>query len=532
MSMTITEQPDADPRFQDMVATGTAGNDVFTAWASYDIAWVVSSTIPETYEQDWIIYGGAGNDTLTGGDEDDHVDGGSDNDVLYGMDGEDYLTGGNGNDVLYGGAMADTLHGGAGSDYLYGGAGDDDLMGEEGIWAAYEGAYATEFLVDKTGHDYLDGGAGNNRLYGGYGSDTYVVRSNGDQVIERNDNLNYVGQADGAGLFEGKDTVLMAMSSYTLPQYVEDLAVHESWNQSVTMNGNALSNKLSGGSYADVLIGGAGNDVLVGGAGQDVMKGGMDNDTYEVTESGDQVVEQTGEGIDLVQSFLTAYTLPANVENIQIFTPAAADATGNSMANTITGNLFANTLRGMAGNDTIDGFLGDDFIYGGEGDDVLEGNYGADHVYGDAGNDELSGSNGADYLFGGTGNDTIRGGADNDQISGGAGRDMLFGNAGNDLFIFSATSESNFLLFDTIKDFAPGQDKIDLSKIDANTLTTGNQAFNFSASKPFFTSAGDLWVEAGRGSCNVYADVNGDGVQDMHIEVMGINTLSLADFIV
>ena len=43
---------------------------------------------------------------------------------------------------------------------------------------------------------------------------------------------------------------------------------------------------------------------------------------------------------------------------------------------------------------------------------------------------------------------------------------------------------------DQILDFTPGTDKIDLSRIDANSLVAGDQAFNWIGSNAFSGTAG------------------------------------------
>jgi fibronectin-binding autotransporter adhesin len=58
------------------------------------------------------IFGGQGNDRLTGGDRDDMLDGGEGNDALYGGLGRDLLIGGLGADVLDGNGDDDLLIGG------------------------------------------------------------------------------------------------------------------------------------------------------------------------------------------------------------------------------------------------------------------------------------------------------------------------------------------------------------------------------------------------------------------------------------
>ena len=57
------------------------------------------------------LFGGAGNDTLTGG---------SGADLLFGQAGNDTLLGKGGNDLLFGGAGNDTLTGGTGDDQVFG----------------------------------------------------------------------------------------------------------------------------------------------------------------------------------------------------------------------------------------------------------------------------------------------------------------------------------------------------------------------------------------------------------------------------
>ena len=89
------------------------------------------------------IHAGAGNDTITCGDEPD---------VVWGQGGNDLINGGGGNDTLYGQAGRDTLIGGAGDDYLSGGQGRDSLEGDDG----------NDTLYDPFGPDTILGGAGDN----------------------------------------------------------------------------------------------------------------------------------------------------------------------------------------------------------------------------------------------------------------------------------------------------------------------------------------------------------------------------------
>ena len=69
------------------------------------------------------IFGGAGNDVITGG---------SGGDMLFGQSGNDTLLGKGGFDLLFGGAGNDTLTGGDDDDQMFGEAGDDLMIWNPG----------------------------------------------------------------------------------------------------------------------------------------------------------------------------------------------------------------------------------------------------------------------------------------------------------------------------------------------------------------------------------------------------------------
>ncbi|AZO24312.1 hypothetical protein EJ070_28895 [Mesorhizobium sp. M1E.F.Ca.ET.045.02.1.1] len=158
------------------------------------------------------------------------------------------------------------------------------------------------------------------------------------------------------------------------------------------------------------------------------------------------------------------------------------------------------------------------------GDDVLYGNGGADQIFGLAGNDTL---------FGQSGNDTLNGGDGNDKLVGGVGADTLTGGAGADTFYYgsdvsdSPASAAN----DTITDFVHGVDKIDLSSIDANTASGGDQAFLFGGLNANTVANSITWSEVG-GNTIVHVDVTGNTTADFQITLTGINLgLTASDFV-
>jgi serralysin len=429
--------------------------------------------------------------------------------IAYGVTIENAI-GGSGADTILGNDVDNVLTGNAGDDILTSNAGNDTLLGGVGA----------DKLNGGTGNDVLDGGAGADQMAGGAGDDSYVVDSVGDVVTE------------AAG--EGIDRVTASIS-YALAANVENLVLA---GTAVSGTGNELDNFITGNDVANILSGGAGNDSLVGnggddsldgGLGADSMAGGTGNDSYVVDNTGDVVTEQAGQGTDTVTSSIS-YTLGDNVENL-VLTGGATDGTGNGLDNVVTGNELGNSLLGGAGNDTLYGLGGNDVLDGGAGADKMVGGTGNDTYYVDNAGDivvELGGegtdtvSSAISYTLGdnvenlvltgsaldGTGNaldnvltgdslsNHLSGGAGADRLAGGGGLDYLTGGAGNDVFVAEigggkVASKAGSISIDMVLDFKPGEDKIDLHGIDANSLLDGFQSFNF-VGQAAGKNAGDL----------------------------------------
>ncbi|MBG3852507.1 hypothetical protein I4699_21500 [Xanthomonas hortorum pv. carotae] len=116
----------------------------------------------------------AGNDQLTGYQDNDSLSGERGDDTINGQGGDDLLDGGEGADSLSGEAGNDRLVGGTQNDTLYGGEGDDQL----------DGGANNDTLYGGGGNDRLEGGIGNDYLSGDAGSDTYVFsRTSGQDTI-------------------------------------------------------------------------------------------------------------------------------------------------------------------------------------------------------------------------------------------------------------------------------------------------------------------------------------------------------------
>jgi Ca2+-binding RTX toxin-like protein len=312
-----------------------------------------------------------------------------------------------------------------------------------------------------------------------------------------------------------------------------------------------------GGFGTDTLDGGLGNDWLDGGTGADSMSGGASDDTYVVDSSTDVVVELASAGTDLVRSSADSYTLAGHVENLILTGSSAIHGLGNGLNNVLTGNGANNTLHGDAGNDTLNGGAGADTLIGGMGNDTYitdggdtiteTGSAGTDTVHSSVTttlganleNLILSGStaiNGA----GNTSNNTITGNTAANSLSGGMGTDTLIGGTGRDTFIFNNVMESGptAIASDVIADFVKGQDKINLSAIDAfatsvlndSFIWRGNAAFNNATQGEVRFQKFDV-VGTANDHTMVWIDNDNDTAVEMAIRLTGLYDLTASDFI-
>jgi trimeric autotransporter adhesin len=465
----------------------SASTDVVTEAAGEGIDTVSSAVtfaLSATSQVENLTLTGTGKVNATGNDL---------NNVLLGNSGINILTGNGGND---------TLDGGAGADSLVGGAGDDRYVVDLSTDIVTEGANAgvdtvvstatfmlsanVENLVllgntaingtgnadanrleGNSGANVLNGAAGADTMIGGAGSDSYVVDSVGDIVTELAN--------------EGTDLVTSSVD-YALGANLENLTL--SGTTAINGTGNALANVLTGNSAANVLTGGAGNDTYVVG-------------------TGDTVIEQAGEGTDLVQAGITwSIASAAHVEDLTLTGTSAINGTGNTLNNVLTGNTANNRLEGGAGDDVIDGGSGNDTMVGGTGNDSYTVNVSTDVVTenADEGTDTVNSSvtlttlaanvehltltgttaingtgNTADnVLTGNSAANTLQGLAGNDRYVGGAGNDILTDNSttSNDVYVWGTGQGS-----DTVTD-AGGADRIEMLAGVTSTQVTLTRATN------------------------------------------------------
>ncbi|MEH3086241.1 MAG: PA14 domain-containing protein [Xylophilus ampelinus] len=418
--------------YEASVQFGTTGNDSLTA--NY-----TSAAARGAYKIDAVLLGGAGNDTLTGGDR---------------------------RDALYGGAGDDLLNGGMGADWMVGGAGDDeyvvDNIDDAVIEAANEGTdritasvsyrlpdnvenlvLATaggpingygnalaNLIVGNASGNYIDGGAGADTMNGGDGNDTYIVDNVGDVIVDSS----------------GNDTVISSIS-YTLGAGLERLMLTGTAN--LVGTGNALSNEIyaSRDGGASTLVGGMGDDVYYVG---DDSSGNMP--TFTVVENANEGYDSivlTRNSVNNVVYAPLQYTIPDNVEQMSVAGARGVSLVGSARDDRLVGQAVdygwnsITTLTGLGGNDTY-------VIYGYSALVVEQAGGGIDSVtaavdYRLTDNVEVLSLAEGSIAAAAVGNaldNTIRGNSLANFIDGGAGADTMTGLGGDDIYVVDNVNDA------------------------------------------------------------------------------------------
>lgn len=210
-------------------------------------------------------------------------------------------------------------------------------------------------------------------------------------------------------------------------------------------------------------------------------------------------------------SFILAPTL----EHLILTGTATIDGQGNGSANRLIGN---------SGNNGLDGGGGGDYMAGGLGNDTYTVDHAGDVVIETPGGGTDIVRSTIHYILGiglenstllgtgdraATGNElhnVIAGNAGANVITGGLDADMMSGGAG-DWFFYMAIQDSDGSsgFIDSITDFlfADG-DRIDLSLIDADETTAGDQAFVYQGIQASFTGAGQIRAAVHGGAYRLY----------------------------
>ena len=219
------------------------------------------------------------------------------------------------------------------------------------------------------------------------------------------------------------------------------------------------------------------------------------------------------------------------------FTATATDAAGNTSDAAgatveVLGPGKGLHISGSATADALKGGVGEDVLRGMAGDDHLTGGGGADRMYGGVGRDRLLGGAGDDSLDGGLGGDRIDGGAGDDRIAlkaaAAAYADIALGGAGADYFEMAKVATASVAVTAKILDFrAAAGDVLDLSRIDADVTTAGDQAFHYVGVSKFSGIAGEARAYATERGYTLATDIDGDAHADVAISLAGVRHLHL-----
>jgi Ca2+-binding RTX toxin-like protein len=404
------------------------------------------------------LYGGGGNDRITGSAFSDTIAGGSGDDVLLGGLGADVIHGddgfnldlsrrlslvdaalaayaanpalpapgqillvtsgpGGGDDLRFSDALTagdDRLEGGAGSDVLFGDHGRvDQVPGVNRLYEARGIAAITSTRAADGGADTLLGGAGDDVLIGGGGGDT-ITDTEGSSVV--------IGDS-GVVLVHGPKAPVAGSVLRAAAQAAEDALTLAFVSTLDAEHGG--DDTITTGDLADLIIGGAGGDVIRAGRGVNLIFG--DGGLFDFASS-DRGHGEAGDDAN-----------PADLDRAESVSPL------------------------IGGADRITSLDGDDLIIGGAGADVISAGEGQNVILGDNGRvlgarddapfqrfgdlpiivwsvaSTVDDTNaGPDIITSGAGKDLIVGGGGGDTIRPGEGGNILLGGAGTLVFDESA----------------------------------------------------------------------------------------------
>ncbi len=180
------------------------------------------------------LFGGQGNDRLTGGNRDDLLDGGEGknslksglgNDVVLAGSGDDRIENAGGNDTIDAGDGRNTVKAAGGDNLIVTGAGNDRITTEGGRDVIRSGG-GDDRIHSGGGDDIVVGGAGNDRIDGGEGRDLLIGGLGADR-LDDDDHENLI--VAGFTSFDFNDAALRALSdewtsTRTYAQRVQNLS--------------------------------------------------------------------------------------------------------------------------------------------------------------------------------------------------------------------------------------------------------------------------------------------------------------------
>lgn len=416
-----------------------------------------------------------GNDTITVGNDCQHISGENGNDSITAGDnvgnilgnaGDDTITVGKNGRTIYAGEGDDTIIAGDGSSSISAGAGDNNItLGDNcsGISAA-----TGDDVIIAGDHVYGVRSGGGNDIITARDYAEWVVADDGDDIISLGDNCRNI-QGEG-----GNDAI-------------------EVGNNASTVNGGGGDDRITAGDNAAGLNGSTGNDVITAGDGAHTINGGDGDDTITVGDGVDTI--EAGAGDDIINAANAATNINSRAGNDVITVgDNASSIYGDEGNDLITAGAAVKGLNGGWGDDIITVGDGADVVRGGDGNDTIVAGANSQNIYGDTGNDIVI-SNHVDQLHG---------------VYGGAGNNIIIGNVNTPSLEFLPLQDFQdfeVLLRAITDDVAPldfstherlGEYGISMNADDADTPVTLSSIWEFSPEKT--TPAVDVFTSYQNGT--------------------------------
>ena len=516
---------------------------------------IVSGDGTITAGQAAILFGGDGNDTITGSTGNDIIIGGPGDDTLYGTDvgdGDDNTFAGSrdddtfiwrvgdGSDVIHGGMEAENgdvfqIVGNADAEtyriYTYdeavariGFAGSDEteivvtrqiVGGEETVIA--ELTEIEEIVVN--GSNVAGNGASGGdtfEIYGNFDTTTNlrpntitVIGSSGDDTVDITSLLSahrIVFRTKG-----GNDTIIGTLR----PQDVIELPDGQSLGDCEVVENADGSKTLTSGSHSVRFFTSGGMPQIGGSNGDD--EADDDDDVAELPGDDDPPSTDDDDPPDQDED-------DEGDDAAEIPIPAPLPATNGT--DVLVGTAKADTLVALGGDDVILANGGHDAVLAGQGNDFVNGGAGRDVISADEGDDHVFAGAGADMVYGDAGNDRLFGEGGDDLLEGGAGDDTVVGGAGNDRFV-ATIGDGNDTYFGDELNGGNGVDTLIMSSVSAAvTVNLGTGVLGHGSASSAQTGTDTLWgienVQTGSGADSITASeaVNvmdgGDGNDTFH----------------
>jgi len=419
---------------------GMGGNETLDAGDGIDLA---EYNVVGTAAIQAIVNTGtdAGQDGFGGTDTYDAIEnlsGSPQGDTLTGDDNANTLWGNDGQDSIWGDGANDLIYGGADHDNAYGGYGDDTLYGAAGTDTLYGGDIA-----------YIDSADGNDMLVGGDDGDSYRWPGNnqGDDYVVEDPNdagvddfyFYYFTVGVTVNLGSTAQQDLGTTGHLTIDDGESIENAIGAYGPDDNLTGNGLNNFLYDGGGNDTLSGMAGNDTLSGYVGNDSMVGGSDSDTY--LWLGDNRGRDTVREIpsDPGRDVLDFYQFHYGAVEVDLRETYEQPLPPYPTPPNDPENSV--TIVNANSVEDINGTAWyDDLLIGDDRANILTANSIRTTILGNGGNDTIIGSAYADSLDGGLGDDSISGAGENDTLIGGGNNDTLIGGDGTDTASYSTST--------------------------------------------------------------------------------------------